>query len=224
MSTFRKFTSRTSAATLTTALMIAATPLALADAGHGHGPQGGQMTQGDQMMQGGHMMQGDQMNQGGHMMGGHGPMSVDIGHQGKAADVTRTIDIVMQDNFFEPEEIDIKAGETVRFKIVNKGTLLHEFGLGTAAMHAAHQKEMMVMMEHGMIEADRINPERMMMDHGPGMAPMNHQHGAESGSVLVEPGKSAEMIWAFPKDATLEFACNVPGHYESGMMGPIRIK
>ena len=75
-----------------------------------------------------------------------------------------------------------------------------------------------------MIEADRINPERMKMDHGPGMAPMSHQHGAESGSVLVEPGKSAEMIWTFPKDATLEFACNVPGHYESGMMGPIRIK
>ena len=170
------------------------------------------------------MMQGDQMPGGHGPAGHHGAMTDAIGGPGKAADVTRTIDIVMQDNYYEPEEITVKAGETVRFKIVNKGSLLHEFGLGTAAMHAAHQKEMMVMMEHGMIEADRINPERMMMDHGPGMAPMNHQHGAESGSVLVEPGKSAEMIWAFPKDATLEFACNVPGHYESGMMGPIRIK
>ena len=36
---------------------------------------------------------------------------------------------------------------------------------------------MVVMMEHGMIEADRINPERMNMDHGPGMAPMGHSHG-----------------------------------------------
>jgi uncharacterized cupredoxin-like copper-binding protein len=43
-------------------------------------------------------------------------------------------------------------------------------------------------------------------------------------SVLVEPGKKAEVIWYFTKVAKLEFACNVPGHYESGMMGPIQFK
>lgn len=165
----------------------------------------------------------------GHMMGnqgmpGHHGAAPAVGGPGKAADVTRTIDIIMQDNFYDPEEITVKAGETVRFKIVNKGTLLHEFGLGTAAMHAAHQKEMLVMMEHGMIEADRVNHERMKMGHGPGQMPMSHSHGADQGSVLVEPDKSAEIIWTFPKEATLEFACNVPGHYESGMMGPIKIK
>jgi uncharacterized cupredoxin-like copper-binding protein len=194
---------------------LAAASPALAGAGqpgHGHGdaPKQGNMT-------GGHMM-------GGQGMPGHHGAASAIGGPGTAADVTRTIDITMQDNFYEPAEIAVKAGETVRFKIVNKGTLLHEFGLGTAAMHAAHQKEMLVMMEHGMIEADRVNHERMKMDHGPGQMAMSHSHGAEQGSVLVEPGKSAEIIWKFPQAATLEFACNVPGHYESGMMGPIKIK
>jgi uncharacterized cupredoxin-like copper-binding protein len=42
-------------------------------------------------------------------------------------------------------------------------------------------------------------------------------------SVLVEPGKTAELVWTFDTDATLEFACNVPGHYEAGMVGPITI-
>jgi uncharacterized cupredoxin-like copper-binding protein len=163
--------------------------------GHGHGAQG-------------------------HHDGGHHKATV-FGQPGKASDVKRTITVTMFDNYYEPEEISVTAGETVHFKIVNKGEFLHEFGLGTAAMHAAHQKEMAVMMEHGMIEAHRINHERMKMDHGPDQKHMGHKHGAESGSVLVEPGKSAEIIWKFAKPTELEFACNIPGHYESGMMGPI---
>jgi uncharacterized cupredoxin-like copper-binding protein len=208
-------------ASLAAAAVLAASPAwaGAGQPGHGHGAA---MGQGPVTQNQGHMMGGHGM--GAQGAGGHHGAAVDIGGPGKAADVSRTIDIVMQDNYYEPEEISVTAGETVRFKIVNKGSFLHEFGLGTAAMHAAHQKEMVVMMEHGMIEADRINHERMKMDHGPSMAPMAHGHGAESGSVLVEPGKSAELIWTFPKDATLEFACNIPGHYESGMMGPIKIK
>ena len=43
-------------------------------------------------------------------------------------------------------------------------------------------------------------------------------------SVLLEPKKSAEIIWKFDTDASLEFACNVPGHYETGMVGKITIQ
>jgi uncharacterized cupredoxin-like copper-binding protein len=169
------------------------------------------------------MMKGKNHIDGNHGGDHHGKSS-DIGMPGKAADVTRTITITMQDNYFEPEEIAVKAGETVKFKIVNKGELLHEFGLGTAESHAAHQKMMATMMDHGMIEADRINHERMKMDHGPGQGQMDHMHGPESGSVLVEPGKSIEMVWKFTKPMKLEFACNIPGHYESGMTGPLSVQ
>ena len=155
----------------------------------------------------------------GHVDGkaGHG---FDFGEPGKASDVTRTVDITLKENFFEPESIDVKAGETIRFTIRNDGELVHEFNIGTAAMHAEHQKEMMTMMEHGALEADRINHDMMKMDMGGGKT-MEHN---DPNSVLLEPGKSAEIIWKFTKAMDLEFACNVPGHYETGMVGKMRVK
>ena len=45
----------------------------------------------------------------------------------------------------------------------------------------------------------------------------------EANSVLLEPGKSGEVIWTFPEHAELEFACNVPGHYETGMHGKVKL-
>jgi uncharacterized cupredoxin-like copper-binding protein len=33
---------------------------------------------------------------------------------------------------------------------------------------------------------------------------------------------SGELIWRFTRAMTLEFACNVPGHYEAGMVGQVR--
>ena len=172
---------------------------AVGESGHGHGASSGHGSK-----------------SGGH----HGSMNV-IGEPGKASDVTRTITVVMKDNFYEPETISVKSGETIRFKVINKGEALHEFGLGTASMHKAHQKEMAVMMEHGMIEVDRINHDRMKMDHGGGGHSMKHD---DHNSVLLEPGKSGQIIWKFTKKTKLEFACNIPGHYESGMMGPVKFK
>lgn len=77
----------------------------------------------------------------------------------------------------------------------NEGKLLHEFNLGDAAMHAEHQKEMLEMQQSGM-----LTPTGMAsMDHsqmGHGMAGMDHgrmmKHD-DPNSVLVEPGKSAEL-------------------------------
>lgn len=138
-----------------------------------------------------------------------------FGKPGKLVEIGRTVDIVMKDSFYEPKSISIKAGETVRFRIINKGELVHEFNLGTAKMHAAHQKEMMMMVENGMLEADRIN-HHMMKKGG-----MMHD---DPNSVLLEPGKSGEIVWHFSKVTALEFACNVPGHYEAGMTGRVRLK
>ncbi len=151
---------------------------------------------------------------------GKGAGAIETGQPGNAADVSRDINVIMRDNLYEPAQIAVKAGETVRFKVVNKGEILHEFNLGTKIMHAAHQKEMMTMMENGMLEVDRINHEKMKMDHGGGKG-MSHD---DPNSILVEPGKSDEVIWKFTKEVKMEFACNIPGHYESGMVGPIKFK
>jgi uncharacterized cupredoxin-like copper-binding protein len=43
-------------------------------------------------------------------------------------------------------------------------------------------------------------------------------------SVLVEPGQTKELTWKFTKQTTLEFACNMPGHYEAGMVGKVNFQ
>ena len=150
---------------------------------------------------------------------GHG--STDFGQPGNAADVDRTIEVQLGDNYFEPSQISIQEGETIRFVLRNEGELLHEFNIGTAAMHAAHQDEMMTMMEHGMLTPTGIDHDMMDMDHsgmGQSMGMMVHD---DPNSVLVEPGAAEELIWTFSSATDLEFACNVPGHYQAGMFGRV---
>ena len=141
------------------------------------------------------------------------------GHPGKKSDVTRTINVTMHDNYYEPAEIEVKKGETVRFVVTNKGGLVHEFNIGTPEGHVAHAPMMQVMVDHGIIDADHINwdvARQMQKTMGHGM----HE---EPNSVLLEPGKSGELIWQFPDQATIEFACNVPGHYDAGMSGDFNL-
>ena len=86
--------------------------------------------------------------------GGHANMKK-IGAPGKATNATRTINVVMHDNYYEPENISVKEGETVRFLIRNAGEFVHEFNIATGPMHVAHQPEMMMMVEHGVLEPDK---------------------------------------------------------------------
>ena len=67
---------------------------------------------------------------------------------------------------FKPKTITVAKGETIRFVVLNKGELVHEFNTGTAAMHHEHQKEMLKMADQGILEADRINHEMMKSGSG----------------------------------------------------------
>ncbi|MGY2184993.1 plastocyanin [compost metagenome] len=152
----------------------------------------------------------------------------DFGQPAPASKASRSVEVVMGDMTFTPKAINIKAGETVRFVLVNKGQLLHEFNLGDAAMHVKHQQEMLQMQQSGMLTPTGVKE----MDHG-SMADMDHGamgHDTKSGmkhddpnSVLVEPGKTAELTWTFSKATNLEFACNIPGHYQAGMVGKLTV-
>lgn len=137
--------------------------------------------------------------------GGHGAAhSMPGGMPGKAADVSRTVLVIAKDTEFNLKKIQVKSGETIRFVVRNKGDLVHEFTVGTHEMQKDHQAEMMKMMDEGKLTADKVE------------GGMEHNHG---NSALVEPGKEGEVIWMFHKGATLEFGCNIPGHYEQGMKG-----
>lgn len=151
-----------------------------------------------------------------------------FGQPAPAAKATRTVEVVMGDMSFTPKSLEIKAGETVRFVLINKGQLLHEFNLGDAAMHARHQQEMLQMQQNGTLTPTAMSNAPMpsaTMDH----AAMGHgSHGSsmkhdDPNSMLVEPGKTAELTWTFSKASNLEFACNVPSHYQAGMVGKLTV-
>ena len=131
-----------------------------------------------------------------------------------SSQVTRTIYITMDDNSYRPERINVKSGEVILFKIKNVGDAVHEFNIGKRAMHIAHREGMQKMMDRGILEFDKINHHMMKAKGG-----MSHD---DPNSILLEPDKSGELIWKFRKTQHLEYACNIPGHYESGMHGTIK--
>jgi uncharacterized cupredoxin-like copper-binding protein len=197
--------------TVAVALSLSISAGAMAAGSHGGGHSSG-----------GHSSASDMKSKMGHSdghghSGGHGNAA---GEPGKKADVSRTLEIDMTENRYSQEKITVKAGETIRFMIHNKGELVHEFNIGTPTMHKGHQKEMMMMVDHGVLEADRINHARMKMDMGGGRT-MEHN---DPNSALLEPGKSKTIIWKFSNAGTFEFACNVPGHYDAGMVGELEVK
>ena len=137
-----------------------------------------------------------------------------IGEKGKSSEVNRTIEIKMYDNYYEPRKIKIKKGETIKFIVHNYGELVHEFNIATKEMHIKHQPEMMKMVEYEILLPNKIDKKKMKemskKDHA-----MGHSH---SNSVLLEPNEKAELYWKFNTNVELEAACNVPGHYEDGMI------
>ena len=140
-----------------------------------------------------------------------------IGEKGNIKDVTTVVTIKMFDNYYEPNEIVVKKGETVKFVVKNMGELVHELNIATKEMHIKHQPEMAKMVEHEILLADKIDKNKMKemskMDHS-----MAHKH---ANSVLLEPNDTGEIIWKFSTSTKLEIACNVPGHYEAGMIARI---
>ena len=141
---------------------------------------------------------------------GHGHISA-IGGPGDPSMVSRTIEITLTDNRYDVPIIDVTVGRTIRLVLRNRGMLLHEFNIGTPHMHEQHQEKMLAMMQSG-----AMSPTKTHSSHGQ----MKHD---DSNSVIVEPGETKELIWHFNKAPTkLEFACNIPGHYQAGMKGGFR--
>tara|TARA_Y100001958_G_C21026986_1_gene401404 strand:+ start:94 stop:597 length:504 start_codon:yes stop_codon:yes gene_type:complete len=140
-----------------------------------------------------------------------------IGEKGDPNNVDRIINIKMYDNYYEPNSINVKKGETIKFIVENLGEMVHEYNIATKEMHIKHQPEMQRLVEHGILLVDKIDMKKMKemskKDHS-----LSHSH---SNSVIVEPKKTGEIIWKFSKNINLEMACNVPGHYQTGMVGKI---
>ena len=142
-----------------------------------------------------------------------------IGSKGNLNEVSRIIKVKMYDNYYEPSSFSIEAGETIKFEVENVGMLVHEFNIANKMMHMKHQPEMSKMAENGILLAFSIDKEKMKkmakMDKS-----MAHSH---SNSVLLEPKQKGEIIWKFINAVNIEIACNVPGHYQAGMIAKVNI-
>ncbi len=129
-------------------------------------------------------------------MHGEQPASA-VGMAGKPADVTRTIEVTMNDSMhFVPDDITVKAGQTIRFFARNLGKVPHEMVIGSMAELKEHAE---------------------MMRNMPGM-----QH-AEANMITLKPGQRGGLIWKFDQPGSVDFACLVPGHLEAGMIAKVTV-
>lgn len=144
---------------------------------------------------------------GGHNMSGHNMANMHkesethdsmAGVPGDPANVSRTIDVVMDDTMrFEPKTLSAKSGETIRFLVKNEGKIKHEMVIGSM---------------------DELKEHAEMMRKMPNM-----KH-VEANMITLNPGQRGRIVWRFDKPGTVNFACLVPGHMEAGMIGEVMVK
>jgi len=134
---------------------------------------------------------------------GHSHKSFAAGEPGDPKKpVAKTIEVTMKETddakmLFEPNQVEIKRGEQVKFVLKNHGQVDHEFMLDSLQNNAKH---------------------KIAMEKNPDM-----EHDDPNGKRLT-PNASNEIVWRFTKPGTFEFACLIPGHYESGMHGTVVVK
>lgn len=107
----------------------------------------------------------------------------------------RTIQVEMTDELrFTPAEFTVKAGETVRVEVANRGQIIHEFLIGDEAAQETFEMEM--------AERDGM------------------PHHTDAG-VSVEPGGTEAVEYTFDEPGQLLAGCHEPGHYDGGMVATI---
>ena len=118
-----------------------------------------------------------------------------FGEAGDPSKVARTVRISMSDAMrFDPAEIRVKKGETLRLVATDTGKVPHEIVLGTMQELKEHAA---LMRKFPNMEHDEPN----MMD--------------------VKPGGTRQIVWQFTKPGDFYYGCLQPGHFEAGMVGKV---
>ena len=119
------------------------------------------------------------------------------GIAGDAKRATRTIEVRMADTMrFMPDRIEVRQGETIRFVHKNDGKVMHEFVLGT---------------------------KRELDEHAALMRKFPEMEHDEPYMAHVGPGRTGEIVWTFNRPGEFFFGCLIPGHYEAGMIGTVKV-
>jgi uncharacterized cupredoxin-like copper-binding protein len=132
--------------------------------------------------------------------GSHAGGHYTFGEPAKAAEATRTVAVKLTDEMKLVHDLkQVRKGEVIRFVVTNAGAIPHEFSVGDPASQRAHAA---------------------MMQEMPDM-----KHEDDPAALTLEPGETKELTWRFDKAAGgwIELACQMPGHYERGMMSKIKL-
>ena len=117
-----------------------------------------------------------------------------------------TIEIEMRDIAFSPAQVDVRAGETVRFVFTNVGEAAHDAFIGDEAAQEEHEREM------------------REQDGSGDMGDMGHGDDAEGQSgITLEPGETGELTHTFEEGDELLIGCHQPGHYAAGMIVTLNV-
>lgn len=192
------------------ALVISSAAPAFADPGGKHetaehgemkGMKGMKGMEGMKGMKG---MKGMEGMEGMEGMGGHEheAPSFAFGHPAPDATPDRVIEINALDSMsYDPSDVSIEAGSTVKFVVTNKGEIAHAWAIDTVEEQVEHEEGM-----------DNVDMDMMM----------THMDGEPNGFVL-KPGETKSLIWTFTKGGDIQYACHLPGHYGAGMHGAVKI-
>jgi uncharacterized cupredoxin-like copper-binding protein len=104
-----------------------------------------------------------------------------------------TIVLDVKHSTFDPDELRVVAGTTVRFVVVNHDPIHHELIVGPPEVHDRH----------------RDGTEAF--------------HPPVPGEVSVAPLERAVTSYTFEEPGTVEMACHLPGHYDYGMRGTVEV-
>ncbi len=119
--------------------------------------------------------------------------------------VSRSITVNMDDTMrFTPSQIDVHAGETIRFVVTNSGRTAHEMVLGSD-------------------EDIRAHAEAMKQGTAKGAAHEEEHHHSTGAAIRVAAGQTGELVVSFSQATRLKMACLIPGHYEAGMRGTLQV-
>jgi len=125
-----------------------------------------------------------------------------------SSDAPREVNLIAKDWQFLPPTVDVVAGETVVLHIVNGGLDIHEAVIGGDAVQDAWERA-----------------EAATVGHPPGPTPaVSVPPGVEGIRVVVGSGQRVDLTWTVPaaSQSDLVIGCHIPGHWERGMVVPVR--
>ncbi len=124
----------------------------------------------------------------------------------------REVNVVTRDYAFVPSVVDLAPGETVLLHVINGGLESHEAVFGSLGDQLAWEAA-----------------EGATVGAPPGPTPfVPPPPGFDGIRVVVGSGQRVDVTWTVPADAATAtggwfVGCHIPGHWQKGMVAPVRL-